>query len=78
MSAGSFRRRLREGMKALRCKEKPPCPLRRCSDRMQRLCKDLSEKVPSYGTVFSIVRRFGTADLGNARPRRHEGVQQHI
>jgi putative transposase len=36
--------------------QKPPLPLAALFRQVQRLSKDLGEKAPSYGTVFSIVR----------------------
>ena len=57
--------------------QKPPLPLAALFRQVQGLSKGMGEKAPSYGTVFSIVRNL-SADLVIARPRRHEGVQQHI
>ena len=71
-SAGSFRRssKVIEGL-AL---QKPPLPLAVLFRLVQRLRKDLGEKAPRYGTVFSIIRDLG-ADLVTLA---HEGVQQNI
>jgi hypothetical protein len=51
--------------------QKPPLPLAALFRHVQRLSKDLGEKAPSYGTVFSIVRNLG-ADLITLA---HEGTK---
>ncbi|MGC9950156.1 MAG: Mu transposase C-terminal domain-containing protein [Bryobacteraceae bacterium] len=53
--------------------QKPPLPLAALFRQVQRLSKDLGEKAPSYGTVFSIVRDLG-ADLVTLA---HEGAKAY-
>ena len=53
--------------------QKPPLPLAALFRKVQRLSKDLGEKAPSYGTVFSIVRNLG-ADLVTLA---HEGTKAY-
>jgi transposase InsO family protein len=53
--------------------QKPPLPLAALFRQVQRLSKDLGEKAPSYGTVFSIVRDLGT-DLVTLA---HEGTKAY-
>ena len=57
--------KLKEAIEGLAL-QKPPLPLAALFRQVQRWSKDLGEKAPSYGTVFSIVRDLGT-DLVNAR-----------
>ena len=53
--------------------QKPPLPLAALFRQVQRLSKELGEKAPSYGTVFSIVRDLG-ADLVTLA---HEGTKAY-
>ena len=53
--------------------QKPPLPLAALFRQVQRLSKDLGEKAPSYGTVFSIVRDLGAALVTLA----HEGTKAY-
>lgn len=53
--------------------QKPPLPLSALFRQVQRLSKDMGEKAPSYGTVFSVVRNLG-ADLVTLA---HEGTKAY-